>query len=459
MSKQPKTHTLATRLAGREDFPGLMRTLRKECTRRGIDYDLPGGRRVPINYMPTPMLLDAAQVRHLHRFSSAINAMIRRMPDLYRAHAAVREALPFMPDEKEWVLGCYRPGGRQPLVTRIDFDAPSARPGNSAPPVAFEANGVSIGGLYYSGAGPQMISDVVLDPRTRSGLCRPFDICAGLAREFRRQALHLGLGPNPRIGILDNRDWTEGITEMPRLAEALAAAGLPTRIGDPRELAASRGRYTLGGEPVDLFYRNMEVRDFADVEAGGARLDGLRDAFRRDRVLSAIAGDFDHKSLWEVLASGNTRRFVPAAWRSAFRKHLLWTRFLRETRTDGPKGESVDLIPYIRKNRDDLVIKPNRSCGGDRVTLGRKVEARRWDRLIDKAVADPEGWVVQRFHESGRQVFPFLDRGRPALQEAFVCYGVFAIGRDVSVLGRACVRPVVNVAAGGGLVAVFQTAG
>jgi hypothetical protein len=38
----------------------------------------------------------------------------------------------------------------------------------------------------------------------------------------------------------------------------------------------------------------------------------------------------------------------------------------------------------------------------------------------------------------------------------YVCYGIIAIGRDVDILGRACSRRVVNVAGGGGLLAVFR---
>lgn len=456
MSGRMDGQALGRTLVKRADFPALLKTLRRECVRRGIDYDLSGGRRVPINYMATPLLLSAGQVRSLHRFSSAINAMIRRMPGLYLAHAAVREALPFPEDEREWVLDCYRPGGRQALVSRIDFDAPG-RPAPGGVPMAFEANGVSIGGLYYTGAGPRMIAEVVLDAGDRKRVAKPWDMCAALALEFRRQSLHVGLGPKPRIGILDNREWTEGITEMPRLAEAFEAAGFVARLGDPRDLTCHRGRFRLAGEPVDLLYRNMEARDFADLEKAGARLEGMREAFRRDRVLSGIAGDFDHKSLWEVLSSEKTRHLVPAAWRAGFRTSLLWTRLLRETRTDGMRGESIDLVPFVHRQREQLVIKPNRSCGGDRVILGRKTDDREWGRLIGKALADPDGWVVQRYHESGRQRFPILEHARPVLQDAFVCHGVIAIGRRVGVLGRACIRPVVNVAAGGGLVAVFQT--
>jgi hypothetical protein len=50
-----------------------------------------------------------------------------------------------------------------------------------------------------------------------------------------------------------------------------------------------------------------------------------------------------------------------------------------------------------------------------------------------------------------------VERGRVVTREAYVCYGVIALGSEVGILGRASVRPVVNVAAGGGILAVFET--
>lgn len=457
MSERPAERALRLRLARRPDLPRLLRRIRRACVAHHIDYDLAGGRRVPINYMPTPVLLTRAQLASLRRVAAAVNEMIRRMPALYLADAEVRAAVPFLPDEAEWIRSSYRAGSRQPLVTRIDFDLPNhhAAPG-AGMPLAFEPNGVSIGGLYYTGAGPRMLAEVTLDEATRRRLVPPPDLCVALVQQLRQHAAMLGLGPRPRIGILDNRDWTEGITEMPRLAESCERAGLAAVLGDPRDLRSTRGgRFTLAGEPVDLLYRNLETRDLADLEQTGAHLAAMREAFRRDRVFSGIAGDFEHKSLWEVLTSARTAHVVPPHLRELFRRHLLWTRLVRETRTEAPGGASVDLLPYVRANRERLVLKPNRSCGGDRVTLGCRLTARAWDRLLERAVTDPEGWVVQAFHEAEIKPFPALVRGRATTVEAYVCYGVVVLGSEVGVLGRACLRPVVNVSAGGGLLAVF----
>jgi hypothetical protein len=438
MSERTEEHTIRRGLAERGDLPRRARRVRAESLKRGIDYDLASGKRIPINYMATPALLFGEQVRFLHRLSSAVNAMVRRMPGLFLADPAVRDTLPFPSDEEEWVRDGYRPGTRQPLVTRIDVDLPNHHAAGAAATVAFEPNGVSIGGLYYAGEGPRMLADVMLDPPARDGLHALGDPCGMVARLASRHARALGFGRRPRIGILENREWTEGITEMPRLAATFEAAGMKAVLGDPRDLGRSNGTMTLAGTPVDLLYRNMEARDRADVEAEGTRLDVLRRAFRDDRVMSGIAGDFDHKSLWEVLTTERTRHVVPPRLRPLFRRHLLWTRLVRETRTEGPDGRLVDLLPYVRTHRESLVTE------------------RAWDRALNAALADPGGWVVQSFHASTVKPFPVVRKGAAVTEDAYICYGVIAIDREVGILGRACVRPVVNVSAGGGLMAVFR---
>jgi hypothetical protein len=441
----------------RGNLPGLRKKLLAESIRRGIDYAKGPGKFVPIPVMPTPAILSRVQVRFLWHLATAVNEMIRRMPGLFLRDPVIRAMLPFPADEERWIRACYRPGTRQPLVTRIDCDVPNARTDGVGRTVAYEPNGVSIGGLYYVGACPRMLADVVFGRTTQERrLCPISTPCAGAVRLMARHGRAIGLGPHPRVGILENREWTDGITEMPRLAEALIAAGMPACLGDPRDLRLERGQLTLAGTPVDLIYRNMEIRDLADIEAEGVRLNAMREAFRQDRVVSGIAGDFEHKSLWEVLTSNRAAHAVPPRWRRFFREHLLWTRLVRETRTDGPDGRDVDLLPWIRRNRDALVLKPNRSCGGDRVTIGMDMSQGQWEKLLDRARADREGWVVQSFHRAESKRFPVCRGGRTSSEEVYVCYGIIAIGRDVDILGRACSRRVVNVAAGGGLLAVFR---
>ena len=456
MSDRASERTVRDAVAARPDFAKITRRIRAESVERGIDYQKGPGQRVPINLMATPAVLGTRQIEFLHRLTTAINDVIRRMPELFHSDPAVREALPFPADEEDWVRDCYRPGTLQSLVTRIDYDVHSAGPGATRGIVAFEPNGVSIGGIYYAGACPALLQDVAIDEEARARVRPLAPPCAGVVRLMSRHGRAMGFGLRPRIGIIENLDWTDGITEMPRLAEALERAGMPATVGDPRQLQRHGRGFTLGENPVDLIYRNMEIRDFADIEAAGHPLPALREALRRDVVVSGIAGDFEHKSLWEVLTSSRTRHVIPPRWREPFRRHILWTRLVRETRTENPAGRDVDLVPWIRRNRERLVLKPNRSCGGDRVTLGPRLDNRAWDRALDVALADPNRWAVQSYHEATRKEFPALRKGRVHAAEHFVCYGVISIGRDVDILGRACVRPVVNVSAGGGLMAVFR---
>ena len=85
----------------------------------------------------------------------------------------------------------------------------------------------------------------------------------------------------------------------------------------------------------------------------------------------------------------------------------------RETTT--PDGRE-DLPKFIRKHREELVLKPNRSYGGTGVHLGAAVSQAEWERLLDEALAkenDPyESWVVQSAATLPVHLFPVLTDGR-----------------------------------------------
>src|SRR5437870_1762474 len=68
----------------------------------------------------------------------------------------------------------------------------------------------------------------------------------------------------------------------------------------------------------------------------------VRTAFRRNQVVSSLAGDFDHKSCWELFTDDRFGHFfTPAQWR-IFNRHILWTRLIRETKTTQESGRTVD---------------------------------------------------------------------------------------------------------------------
>src|SRR5262249_16714023 len=157
---------------------------------------------------------------------------------------------------------------------------------------------------------------------------------------------------------IEDRSWTTGITEGPSLAEYFTRAGARAVVVDPRDLRLKDNDVWAGDLPVDIVYRNMEMRDLVAIEKEEGHLRALEQALARDRVVSSIWGDFDHKSLWEVLDTPEVARHLTAAERAFLRRHVPWTRTLRHTFTRTPDRDRADLLEYVRTHREGLVIKP-----------------------------------------------------------------------------------------------------
>jgi uncharacterized circularly permuted ATP-grasp superfamily protein len=170
-----------------------------------------------------------------------------------------------------------------------------------------------------------------------------------------------------------------------------------------------------------------------------------------------MAGEFDHKSCWELLTDPDLlNRYFTAEERQIFRRHILWTRLLEDRRTSLPDGESGDLLSYIRQQHEQMVLKPNRSYGGDRVVLGHLIDRAEWEREVDRALADDEDWVVQRLAALPVHEFPVVDESGAVHVEPFYTVLGFAPSKyGLAVIGRASQKQVVNVAQRGGMCGVL----
>ena len=426
----------------------LEKRLLAACIAHGVDYDLGRGKRIPIPLVPVPFALSAAWLREAQALSEAVNRHLCAMPAAWMRDEELRRVLPFPDAERGFVESVWREehAKRQTVVSRNDFDMPE----DPAHAVAFEANGCAIGGIWYGAAAARAGSQVLVPDLGRAGGAMITDGYDVFLAALRAHARKIGAAEPRRIGILEDRDWEAGITEMPSLATRLRHDGFVAVHGDPRELAVRRGRFALAGEPVDLLYRNMEIADLTAIEAevrGPLRV--MREAFRENVVVSTVAGDFDQKALWEVLTSHRFERHIAKEDRARLRKHLLWTRLLRDAETEGPDGKPVSLVDYALASRRRLVLKPNLLCGGEGVTLGPLLSPKEWERVVRRALRQPGQWVLQRFHRASKVRFA-------GLGARYVTCGVISGAGLVSALGRASTDPVVNVSRGGGLVPLFR---
>ncbi|MBI5366927.1 MAG: hypothetical protein HZA54_07805 [Planctomycetes bacterium] len=437
------------------------------ATRHEITYVDDACHKKVIPVVPRPFLLALDQARAVRDICLALGAEVARVPQLYLEHPGVRAALPIEPEEEAFLREVWSPAlaSYPALLPRWDADVDfSARRGVAAMKF-YEVNCCAVGGLHYSTATEQ----VVLEALTGR---YPELVALGLNDDSRdllldalsRHARAIGLrGANgatgPSFAILEDNRWETGITEAETLVARYRKAGVRACFADPRNITWKNGVLRAHGRPVDLLYRNIELRDiFLLEQETGTRADGVREAFRANRVISGLAGEFDHKSLFEVFTDPVLARAFPAPARALFRRHVPWTRLIRERRTLGPAGRNVDLAGYIRRFPERLAMKPNRSCGGVGVTIGDSVSAAKWEATLAKALRRPDTWVVQDRLPGLRLEAPIAHHTGKHVESANLnlALGFFAGPTGLGILGRASKAPVVNVMQGGGLISFLR---
>jgi hypothetical protein len=106
------------------------------------------------------------------------------------------------------------------------------------------------------------------------------------------------------------------------------------------------------------------------------------------------------------------------------------------------------------------VLKPNRSYGGDGVMVGHSVEQGAWESALDRALAEPNGWVIQQAAPIPVKTFHVLDdaTGEIHVEPYYVVMGFASNRYGVWMLARASQSQVVNVAQHGGVCAVMVSA-
>ena len=124
-----------------------------------------------------------------------------------------------------------------------------------------------------------------------------------------------------------------------------------------------------------------------------------------------------------------------------------------------PAGQRVDLLEYVRRERESLVLKPNRSWGGEGVHVGPTVAQSDWESAIERVLRDEDRWVVQQVAPIPVKSFHILDDSDQLRVEPYFIVMGFAPSRyGVAMVVRASQEPVVNVAQRGGMCAVMVSA-
>jgi hypothetical protein len=440
----------------------LLQKIREESFRRHLIY-LRNGEWDTIRVLPCPITVLPDQLAYIHYVSLTIQNALKRLPELYMQDFAIRELLRIPPEEEDWLWKCWGPSQREhnPIFGRLDAMIDFVSPMWKDSLRFVEPNLSGIGGLHLIPTADQIVADVVLPMLQAEDSGLRLEIGQDIRELLMQEVLdHLeAIGrPARSVCFVEPKYASSGPDEQEALIQYFHDRyGLKITHADPAELTMRGDEVYYKDDLVDLAYRDYPVSDLLELARRGVDVEPMRVLFRQNRIISSIAAELDQKSCWEVLTDPQfTQRYFNPDERQVFRRHILWTRLLSDRRTLLPDGRSASLLDYVRLEHEALVLKPNRSFGGEGVVIGHGLARANWEAALERALADKQGWVVQQLASIPVNEFPVLGPdGQIHVEPFYTVMGFAPTKYGVAVLGRASQKQVVNVAQRGGMCVVM----
>jgi hypothetical protein len=444
------------------ELAGLIERLRAGALSQHVVY-LHDGEVEPIRILPAPLTVLPDQLAYVHRVTLAVQRALERLPSLYLQDFTVREILRLPDAEERWLRECWGPSqeAHNPVFGRLDALVDFTSPMWKETLRFVEPNLTGIGGVHMVPTCERLLADIVV-PVLQNGDAE-LDLIVGqdmrelLVRTLLDHAAAIGAGS--QFCFVEPKYAGHGPDEQAELARWLRDRyGLTVMHADPSELVLKDGAVWHEGQRVDLAYRDYGVVDLLELEAEGVDVEPMRVLLRENRMVSSIAADLDQKACWEVLTDSRLcQEYFTAEERLLFQRHILWTRVLSDRRTVLPDGRQGNLLEYARTSHEALVLKPNRSYGGDGIVIGPAVTRDEWETALQAALADPDDrWVVQQLATIPVREFPVVGPDGTVHIEPFYTVMGFAANEDgVAILARASQKQVVNVAQHGGICGVL----
>lgn len=385
-----------------------------------------------------PNLVTAADLRATTTASEVLYAALSRLERALLADEDLRRELDLDPEEERLALA--DPGYRAA--------SPSARLDG------FVSGGV-IRYVEYNAESPagMAYNDVLVGIFEKMPVMRAFKrrYRARPLRAARRQLTVMRRAHQRKIGAIAIVDWRglPTLTEFEMFQRIFTAQGVRTVICAPEDLRYRAGRLRAAGVAVDLVYRRVLL---SELLAKPAVARPLLDAYLAGdvTVVNSFRAKLLHKKMSLALLSDDRyTALYTAAERRAIRRHIPWTRKVREGHTTYG-GRTIDLVDFVVREKDRLVLKPNDEYGGKGVVLGWTVDAHDWEQTLLTALT--ASYVVQERVPVPREPFPVLLDRMHFLDLAVDCDPYLFWGKVGGQLTRLSSSALLNVTAGAGSV-------
>ncbi len=321
-----------------------------------------------------------------------------------------------------------------------------------------ELNGESPAGIAYADAAYDIFSSLPVmkefatqyNVRPLYGRQHMLDVLLSSYEEF------LGRKPErpPHIAIIDLAG-VPTVKEFELFKEFFERAGYPSVICTPQELEFSNNRLSVNGFEIDIVYKRLLVNEYLPIVRD---YPALLNAYRARAIcmVNSFRSKLIHKkALFAVLTNQRYASLFSEPELEAIRAHVPWTRTVRDEQSDY-NGEQINLLEFIRRNNQRLVLKPNDDYGGHGITIGWNTNPTEWEAAIQSALANGD-YLVQERVPTARETFPALtEDGRIEFAEQLVDLDPLLFNGTVgSAFTRLSYTELANVSSGGGMVPTY----
>lgn len=319
-----------------------------------------------------------------------------------------------------------------------------------------ELNAETPAGIAYSDEASQIFQGLEAMKRLKeqfrltplTGRQEMLEVLLSAYREFSN-----GSSAKPGIAIVDYRGLPTQ-REFELFKAYFESKGFPTTIVDPRDLEFSNGKLRHGDFVIDVIYKRVLVNEFLE------KIDECQALLKACEagavcMVNSFRGKLIHKKLlFGVLTDERFEEYFDAAEREFIARHVPWTRRVEDRKTIH-EGRPIDLLEFIRKNRDNLVLKPNDEYGGKGIFVGWQCDANQWEEALKSSIG--ADYLVQWRVGTAREEFPYISQdGSVAFADQLVDLDPLLFdGKVGSAFTRLSVSELANVTAGGGMVPVF----
>ena len=364
----------------------------------------------PICPFLRPHFLSRRQYAVLAREAETLCSAIERIEHMALASPALLARLHLLPAEK--MLASVDPGYPYLAVASL---------------LDTQLNGAALHFVGYSAGTPPgvvygaALADLFYDSPVVKQFRRQYNLVklAGtkpLASSLLAAYKQFGGKQKPRIGVMDFRQafQTTEPGDCLLLRDQLAANGLEAQVVFPDQLEYKGGRLRQAGHVIDLILHRVRIHEFLlRFDLGHPLVRAYRE--RAVCLVNSFRSELAHKrAVFALLSDESLTASFPAVERKAIEQHVPWTRVVAPVNTKHG-GKTVDLVEFILKNRQNLVLKPNDDSGEEHAVQGWMTDDSGWERALRQASRTPH--VVQEKVEPVKAVFPVYRYGALEMRE------------------------------------------